>query len=297
MMYDSYSSSVYQEMAWDALKKCAKNHTDIEDLSLFNKLIQQIKNKESFHIARYNDGEWVFMLQIEPYFSRFIQAHGHNQKEVLVIANKLNSIIHSKPDYYIGVDSDTRALQGYVSEVPEQMLEKFDHIKNMVYGDIFNAGTIKLGINALIKPLKERCTITVGPKYLRDLSFSRHHVSIPANNCWNQVVNIGEQTKALIKEHLNESPVIVYACSLLSKWLVDAFYHKYGDSITQIDVGSCLDPWCAVNTRPWHKYIVRYCLNGNYIRKNYDYNGQGYEGWGYRDQGYLGKGYSETANG
>jgi len=242
---------------WQALKKCARFHPNLENMSFFHELMERIQRRDNFHIARYNDGEWTFMLQIEPYYSMFIENHKHNKREVMNISEKLLKIVDSIPPYYIGIDSNTRALQGTIVPKKEQYLEKVKPLKTIVYGDVFNAATVRLGLNALLSPLKSRFTISVGPDYMAKLGMNVH-MTVPSTNCWHYSDAIQNSLYSLIKHHLSKNPVIVYSCSLLAKLLIDVNYQQFTDKIAQLDVGSCIDPWCGFITRPWHIQLVKH---------------------------------------
>jgi len=246
---------------WLTYKKYAPFYEDIDDFDLFNELMDKIRNGDNFHIARYNDGEWVCMLRIAPHFSQLIRRHGHNPEEFTKISEVLLAIIDSVPQYYIGIDSNTRAERGLI--VTEKLLyrEKIEKIDKIIYGDIFNAATIRFGIGALFNPLKERYTISVGPAYMAQLGASAH-AETPFKNCWAHATEIEAIVDSLIDKNITKNPVVVYSCSLLAKVLVDIFYNKYGNKISQLDIGSCIDPWCGINSRPWHiELINHYQLN------------------------------------
>lgn len=243
--------------AWKTFKKFALYHDRIDDFSLFLQMMDRLKKKDSFHVARYNDGEWVFMLKIEPYYSQYLKNHNHNPEEVEQISARLLRIIESYPPYYIGIDSTTRALRGSIANKRDLFKRKVDPLPNVIFGDIFNAATVWFGIQALLNPLKTRHTICVGPAHMRKLNLS-DHVEVPTTNCWNKADSISAQLEAKIQASLDKHPVILYSCSLLAKALIDDNYHRYGNKITQLDVGSCVDPWCGVATRPWHPELARH---------------------------------------
>lgn len=215
-----------------------------------------LRAKQAFHIARYNDGEWIFTLQIEPYYTHCINAHNHDPQEVAEISKKMLSVIDSQPPYFIGIDSSTLALTGSILPAKDAFLAKIKPL-NIVYGELFNAATVMFGIDILVKPLLDRWVLTVGPDYMRKLKISEHHVPVPINNCWNQVDQIQKQVQAILTQNLDKKPVVVYSCSMVAKCLVDAFYKKFGDAITQLDIGSCIDPWCGVISRPWHNALFQ----------------------------------------
>jgi hypothetical protein len=242
--------------AWDIFKQYAPHNPNLADFRQFEHLVERLKAKQPFQIARYNDGEWIFTLQIEPYYTRCITAHNHDPQEVAEISKKMLSVIDSRPPYYIGIDSSTLALTGSILPVKNIFLEKIAPL-NTVYGEIFNAATVMYGIDVLIKPLQDRWVLTVGPEYMKKLKISENHVAVPLNNCWNQVEPIQKQIQEILAYHLDKKPVIVYSCSMLAKWLIDVFYRQFGDAITQLDIGSCIDPWCGIVSRPWHNALLK----------------------------------------
>jgi len=225
---------------WRIYKDWAPYHPELENFSTFEELMGKIRREEPFHVARYNDGEWAFMLRIEPYYSKFIAAHGHNEAEIRQISDKLLQIIEKPPSYYIGIDSTTRALRGLIYPVREIFQEKIDIINNIIYGDIFNAATIRFGINCLKQPLKDRLLISVGPEYMVNLG-ANYHITVPENNCWVQYAFIKKLLLEKITQVLEKKPVILYSCSLLAKLLIDEVQTQYYYKVTQLDLGSCID--------------------------------------------------------
>jgi len=241
---------------WWKLSRISPYHESRGNFDEFNCLMDKVANKESVHVARYNDGEWTFMLQIEPHYSSFMHKNGHDKNESDAISSRLLEIIKRPPSYCIGIDSTTRALKGLIIPKRGEYKKIIEPIKNIIYGDVFNTATVWFGITALTNPLKKRHTITVGPSYMPRLGMSKHHIEVPDNNCWHQTEELQKQVDSIIKESLDKKPVVVYACSFLSKLFVDIFYNKYGDKISQLDIGSCIDPWCGVVSRPWHRELI-----------------------------------------
>jgi len=270
---------IHRRAAWDKLVGCATSHPAIYDFSTYNEIIRKLTTKSGFHLARYNDGEWMVMLEIPPYFLKFMAANGHSVPEVRYIAQEMLKIIKSEPAYYIGIDSHTRALKGFIKNVRNEYSAMIEPIPNIIYGDVFNAGTLWYGIESLVEPLSKRHTLTVGPDYMRNLRISKQHIETPRANCWRARTSIEKLIRSHINVYLSAEPVIVYSCSFLAKVLIDQFYHEYGDKITQIDIGSCIDPWCGIRSRPWHDSIVGY-VRGSYTdyKNDASYGNKPYSG-------------------
>lgn len=287
-----YVESRYRDGAWQEFQGHAQYHPSLTDLGEFNEIKQKLIDHESFHIARYNDGEWAFMLRIPPYWDKWMRENGHIEDEVIPITAKMLDIIHSDPPYYIGVDSTTRAMKGAMINAGEVLTPYIERIPNLVYGDLFNAATIMHGPDILLDAFKDRVVISVGPAHFKKLDFSRHHISVPSNNCWRVMDQVEDVIDRYIQSYIHRHPVVVYSCSFLAKILVDVFFHRYGEQTTQVDVGSCLDPWCGVQSRFWHRKIIKYINRRDFDPKS-TYNGQGYTGWGYPNEVVFDTGYTD----
>jgi len=265
--YPELDKVIHESNFWIKYKTFAAFHEDIDNFDMFNEFMDKIKAGDNFHVSRYNDGEWVGMLQIEPYKSTFIKRFGHDKKGFEEVSEKMLAIIDSLPEYYIGIDSNTRALRGLIAGERDACKLRMDALSNVIYGDIFNAATIKFGIDALFGPLKKRYTISIGPPYMAALGASAH-VIVPTSGCWLGADRIEAHLGEIIDKNLSKNPVIVYSCSFLAKILIDAFYKKYKNNISQLDVGSCIDPWCGIRSRPWHlEQAKHYQLNLVTIRR------------------------------
>jgi len=197
------------------------------------------------------------MFKTEPYYSRYIARSNYPLAEVEEISKKMMTVIDSRPAYFIGIDSTTLAGAGSIEPDYEAFQRKISGL-NIIYGEIFNAATVMYGIEALKKPLANRWVLTVGPDYMKMLKMGEQHISVPLKSCWTAADTIEKQLEEVLTANLSKQPVVLYSCSLLAKWLIDVFYKKYGDNITQLDIGSCIDPWCGVNSRPWHGALGRY---------------------------------------
>ena len=51
----------------------------------------------------------------------------------------------------------------------------------------------------------------------------------------------------------NDNPIIVYSASIATNIIIDELYGEYKNSITQIDLGSTLDPHAGVISRSGHR--------------------------------------------
>lgn len=270
----------------------AELHPCVTDFKEFDTLAQKLWDVESFHIARYNDGEWLAMLRIEPHFTKILDRNGHDHETMHQFGLRLLDIIKGAPPYYIGVDSATRVGHRLVYPAWDKIKPMLDRLPNLVYGDLFNAATLRWGIAALLYPLRSRRVIVVGPEHLSKLNVTQDHIVVPERDCWDACDSIEYQTNKLLRRYQDEHPVILYSCSMLAKYLVDVFYHRYGDSITQMDVGSCLDPWVGVRSRPWHENILQYVTQRKRVtsqqarKAGQDTPLPPYGGWGYDEQEY-----------
>lgn len=242
--------------AWKSFATSAPRNPNLSNFSQFDELVNRLLNRQAFQISRFNDGEWVFALKIEPYYSNYITRSNYSRTEIDEIGKKLLKVIDNKPDYFIGIDSSTLAGMGSIKTHFALLKKKISNLR-VVYGEIFNAATVKYGLSALTNPLKNRWVLTIGPEYMKKLNLQSFHISVPSKSCWIQADSIEKQLEQAISSNLEKQPVILYSCSLLAKWLIDVMYHKFGDKITQLDIGSCVDPWCGFNSRPWHNAVAK----------------------------------------
>jgi hypothetical protein len=210
----------------------------------YNDFHHKIKNSDNFSFARYNDGEWGLILKKNPNYSVICGRWGEEMSKQGEI---LKEIVNNPVDYYIGISP--WVLKNWLDEV----LNNSSNHNMMINSHIFHDLGKEKFLNFL-NLLKERNTILVGPEYLSKLDFFKEHVIIPEEFVWNHIDDILPKLDKVINRYKN--PVVVYSASIATNNFIHKLYGEYGNKITQIDIGSTLDPYCGVASRSGHQKFM-----------------------------------------
>ena len=220
-------------------------------------LVKKILEKENFTMVRYQDGEWTCMLKIEPHFTNKIPKYG---LEIDHLGDVLLDIIKENPEYYVSVNAGT------FHERSALVWPYIKKLKNLFVGEIFRRKSVEEGLDDFIEALSSRRVIVVGPSWfgpLKDL-FDHIHILSPLMNPKNKFIGFKEEEIIKLEKNVSdqigiykdENPVILYSCSIPAKIMSHNFYKKYGNTITQIDMGAIWDPYCGKKTRPYHEKVL-----------------------------------------
>jgi hypothetical protein len=109
------------------------------------------------------------------------------------------------------------------------------------------------GLQKFFNSLEKRNVIIVGRDYLKNIDFkskSKHHIITNKAECWKDQKDLEEQVQEMINKI--KDPVIIYACALSAKMLISKMFFN-NKNITQIDIGSGIDPYAGIKSRPWHE--------------------------------------------
>jgi len=237
--YDIYKSS------WSS-----PDNVTVQDLNFFS---NKLKNRDNFSLSRLNDGEWIFMLRIEPYVTDQQKSKNHND-EIFKISDKLKDIITSKPEYYVSISTNynsTNVLDEYVDPYKKE-------VPKLVGSGIFNLWSIMNGMEDIIEECSKRKSILVGPKFLCKFAPHDIHYETPQKHVHYHYKTILEDLTSILDKHYEKDMIILYSCSFVAKLAIDMFYKKYGNTITQLDLGSSTSPKCLVKNRPWHNEMFNY---------------------------------------
>jgi len=226
-------------------------HTSIkiENIKEFSNILYKGKN---LTIARYNDGEWAFGLNIGFAQNRAHQKHKGSEHLVFNTAKRLIQIINSYPKYYISVDSYSLITPGFKDHV-EPYLRQI----NQIGSGVFNVWSMFTGFKDLFEIFNQRKTLVVGPQELENLPFNADYIAThPTQEIYYPDKTI-DQIKKYLKKNYQPNMVIIYSCGFTSKIAIDYFYSIYGNGITQLDMGASLNPFVGFENRPWHQYIIK----------------------------------------
>ena len=166
---------------------------------------------------------------------------------------RLYKVVLSNPPYIMGMQSLAMRLRKDDSDFHALI----NHVDHWVDSDVLHRASIKHGLSAFFEVLRERNIILVANEHLSFIAdkiyspgnFKKFdHIVISPKDCWLEYEDV---LKRLI-ELIEPDDVILYAASMMSEVLIDDIYHLYGDSVTQVDVGSAFDYYVGIKSRSYH---------------------------------------------
>ena len=201
----------------------------------YDDIIGKIQASEKFDISRYGDGELecMFHKRGRPMNSD-LHKYYPDLGEALIDVWKNWS---NEPSYYLGLQNLAFRQN---TEVIMEYTEKYGI--EWCGADVFHKASMRGRINELVDALKERDVIVIGNHHLKKLGFE--HYEIPMKNAWKAYDRIVKY----VEDNISEEKVIVYCCGMMASVLVDYF----AGEATQIDAGSCFDPYCGYMSRGYH---------------------------------------------
>lgn len=235
-----------------------KNSVNLDFIEL---LQNRLNNYQNFSLMRFNDGEWSYAFGNTEYIE---SKKGRDNKKLIESAKILKKIIQNNSKYFISVDSFSRKNKNLKKIVNDNL----KYIKNLIGGGVFNIWSLVFGFDELFKILNDRKTLLVGPDFLSSLPFEKEHIITHSNQ---SNYNL-EETKNKVIEYLiknfEENMIIVYSCSFSAKYTLDEVYKKYGETLTQLDMGASLNPYVSFSNRPWFHQQILQLKKENYFNLN-----------------------------
>lgn len=212
---------------------------------IYDEILHNLENDINFHFVRYGDGEWGMILRNYVY-KNLIKKWGNSLEPFCEI---LKNIVDSKPKYYFGIqDLSYNNWKDELDELTKDM--------NLVRADIFHHRSQKNNIKKFFNTLSEKKNIIlIGPHYLNEIKeFGiRHHIVTQQYHVWENIDKIEKEVSEYIDKNEEKNLILIYCCSIVAKILIDKFSIK---KITQIDLGSLLDPYVGMNSRSYHKLVL-----------------------------------------
>ncbi len=217
--------------------------------------ILELSNKftsgENLTIARYNDGEWAYMLRIQPELEASIRKRKHDRNKILNEANKLLEIIKSEPNYYISVDHVSLTHSRFKGKVTPY----FNKMKKPLKGGIFNMWSFVTGFEDLFSEFRRRKVLMVGPPSMKNLPIIADLIPVPQEHVAYQTERLVQEMEEWMDNNFQENMVIIYSCAFTAKVALHHFHQKYGDRISQFDMGAAIAPFIGRHDRPWHHAV------------------------------------------
>lgn len=231
------------------------SNTKIEYLEYFNTLLDKIVKNEKFTFVRICDMEYYLLVNNKCHDGQL------NSEDVVKVNKSLNNLIslHSS-NLLIGIQFGTKYDIQYSNYINTVLKD----IKARGYsGALFSWATVTgnmLRLFTILNSIK-RPIIIIGPEYLKGLSIRcikyTNFITVPERRSWDSQDAIESELDALIKKLKNKSPILLYSCSVTAKMAIERNYVKYGNSITQLDLGANLNPYVARFIRCWQEEVYK----------------------------------------
>ena len=221
-------------------------------------LLDKLKNKENFSIARFNDGEIMAMMN-----SNAVVARGDQKSSKELSHHLINAILHKDKNYYIGVPCKN-CFPGYY-EYSSQFVDM--SAENVVPAVIFTNRNWQLTIKNMKRVLEERRVIWVsGENQNLDILKNDYGLNI-VKHIKTRISNSYSQYNDIVKrvDEFENDDVIILSCGPLSRILSYEWW-KTNPNCTYLDVGSLFDPFTKGLYHNCHKWTDMY----NNLTRNCD---------------------------
>jgi hypothetical protein len=204
------------------------------------------KKGENFSFSRFGDGEWNCIFGVK---GQNTDKHPYSPE----LRDRLLSIVGSDQKYKLG-------LQRLGYEIHKSSIDSITNKQGYKWcnADTIHRASIKGNLNALFDAMVSREVVLVAPMRFKIISekwstFPKFtHVIIPDIDCFSTY----EHTRKAIRGLVKKDVIILYCASMMSNVLIDNIYVQHGDSLTQIDLGSVLEPYIGHSNRSYHKNII-----------------------------------------
>lgn len=217
---------------------------DIKHKTIYPDIIDWVKNGQHFSFSRFNDGEWGLILKKEPHYSTIERKWGYSFSGWSKV---LRELVEKPLEYFVGVNPNiARDWGDDIERVSNRNI-------NMVNSEVIHSLTIGK-FRGFLNLLKTKTTLLVGPDYLGDLTFHTSHIITPEKSVWNYTDKLKSKIKKFLSEH--DNVIIIYCAAMATNILIDDLYDEFGLTITQIDMGSSLDPFAGVVSRSGHENFM-----------------------------------------
>jgi len=203
---------------------------------------------ENFSMARYGDGEFACLLGDS----------GKNcdgAEYFTDLAEALRTVLRSKPTYYLGMQPLAQNRMG--GRINKWLSDEGIDV-DWFNADIIHDASIAGKLGELIQALHDRKVICVMPQHLKPFAdrLKAPHIVVPDHIAWKfyrtSYTDLIEQIA-----YTGKDTVVLYCAGLATEVMIHHVWNDYGDTVTQIDLGSVLEPYVTgLPTRRYHKQII-----------------------------------------
>jgi hypothetical protein len=211
----------------------------------FDVMCEQLAERTNFSFSRFGDGEWSAVLGKT---GQNCDSHRYYPELSLALA----FVLLQPQRYNIGMQP--KAMRDMPDEITSWCKKHTCEIE-WCDADIIHDASIEGRLDEMWKAMRGRKKILVGPNHLKPLAnrMGAAYVFVPDRNCFKWQTTIYSD---LLSE-LDKDCVVLYCASMLTELLIDKAHADYGDTITQIDIGSAFAPYCGVSQRRYHRDIIQ----------------------------------------
>jgi len=212
----------------------------------FEEICAKIYIGEHFTLARVGDGEWRAICGRDGE-----NCDGH--KYFPDMGKELANIVIKNPEYYL-------ASHLLSSDVDRSEIEKWQKENNIKVNwactsGIFHESFVSNKMDLFFKSLKGKKVCLVAPSFIiknNKKIDAYSHVKVSEKNCWNETDSTMSSLVCIINSE-NPPDIILFCASMAANVWIDRLYEIAGESITLIDLGSTLDPYCGILSRSFHR--------------------------------------------
>ena len=214
--------------------------------------VNKLRDGECFSFARYENGEWDCILELWSRTASGSQRFTPSLRKALTISLTEKH----KEAHYPAMTPDYLARIKMLPRIERWLIENAPNL-DWHYGTVFHRSSEYGKLYPLVKALKDRHTVVVGPSWLRKLPFVNDFVAVNPKDCWTQIDQIEEQL------HKFNNVVISFSAGPAAKVLIHRLAPILGQHSWLIDFGSLWDPYCGVRSRKYHRVLTTNILHRN----------------------------------
>jgi len=220
--------------------------------------VDKLNEGEPFAFVRYGNGEWDCVFA-----SKKVTGSGSQRLDIPALQQAMVDSLLDKmgPDYFMALQS-----RGYLERV--RLLGKIEdwfHRRRLPIvwhnGEVFAKASFRGQFHPMVKVLKKRPVVVVGPAWLQGLPFTISKHVVTENNCWAKVDTLFAQLRAT-----PPGTVVSFSAGPTTKVLIHRLFPLIGDTCWLIDFGSLWDIYVGRITRTYHRRltdeIIRHNLTG-----------------------------------
>lgn len=222
-------------------------HSSVDDV-----IYNSINNGIPLTMTRYNDGEWISLFEIDDYmvYSSVLKPKIEHNGGKKFVDEKILPIILNKPQYHIGISSQTLKHQWIMNKI-----YKYISYMTLFDGGLFSRWLIENKLNTFLDTLKKHNVILIGPNYLKKFeNFFPYFQFVDTGDytqSWVEYERIKSDVYTSIQK-IESMPILLYCASFVGKVILDDVYNDY-PNVIQFDMGSALDSYISGHeSRTWH---------------------------------------------